>query len=242
MLEEAIDLIRELWKGEQIGHDGEHSWWSTPRSTTPRPSRCPLSMYASGPKAAEAAGRIGDAMVVTSGDKELVKAFGGPAVAASRSTGRRPSARGRDEASAKKTLREIWPTGAIEGMASQELPLPLHFEQLTKSVTEDQLAEHTPCGPDIDRHVASLQEYVDAGVDHVDVHQVGPRSGSLHRGLREGRPAAAPRPAHEGGVGGLSPQQASRRRLRRGRMSRGDQLSVGAWRAPSPSASAISAS
>ena len=59
-------------------------------------------------------------------------------------------------------------------MASQELPLPLHFEQLTQNVTADQLAEHTPCGPDIDRHVAKLQEYVDAGVDHLYVHQVGP--------------------------------------------------------------------
>ena len=113
-------------------------------------------------------------MVVTSGDKELVKAFRGAGGRGKPIYGQATVCWGRDEAAAKKTLREIWPTGAIEGMASQELPLPLHFEQLTKSVTEDQLAEHTPCGPDIDRHVASLQEYVDAGVDHVYVHQVGP--------------------------------------------------------------------
>ena len=131
-------------------------------------------MPASGPKAAEAAGRIGDAMVVTSGDKELVKASAARAVAASRLRA------GDRLLGPRRSLREEdAPQDLADGRDSKawrrrSCRCPLHFEQLTKSVTEDQLAEHTPCGPDIDRHVASLQEYVDAGIDHVYVHQVGP--------------------------------------------------------------------
>jgi G6PDH family F420-dependent oxidoreductase len=113
-------------------------------------------------------------MVVTSAEAELVETFRKAGGRGKPVYGQVTVCWGRDEASAKKVLREMWPTGAIEGAASQELPLPLHFEQLTKNVSEDQLAEHTPCGPDIERHVAKLQEYVDAGVDHVYVHQVGP--------------------------------------------------------------------
>lgn len=41
-------------------------------------------------------------------------------------------------------------------------------------LTEDDVAEQVPCGPDPERHLAAIREYVDAGFDHVYVHQVGP--------------------------------------------------------------------
>lgn len=31
-----------------------------------------------------------------------------------------------------------------------------------------------PCGPDVERHVAALRRYVDAGYDQVYVQQIGP--------------------------------------------------------------------
>ena len=39
---------------------------------------------------------------------------------------------------------------------------------------EDDVAESVVCGPDPERHRAAIQEYIDAGYDHVYVHQVGP--------------------------------------------------------------------
>ena len=36
------------------------------------------------------------------------------------------------------------------------------------------VAESVVCGPDPERHVDAIREYVDAGYDHVYVHQVGP--------------------------------------------------------------------
>jgi coenzyme F420-dependent glucose-6-phosphate dehydrogenase len=41
-------------------------------------------------------------------------------------------------------------------------------------VDEDTVAEYVVCGPDPDRHLEGIQQYVDAGFDHVYVHQVGP--------------------------------------------------------------------
>jgi hypothetical protein len=40
-------------------------------------------------------------------------------------------------------------------------------------VTEEMVAEAVPCGPDIDRHVAAIQEFADAGVDELYVQQIG---------------------------------------------------------------------
>ena len=41
-------------------------------------------------------------------------------------------------------------------------------------VTEEDVAEKVVCGPDPDRHLEGIGMFVDAGFDHVYVHQVGP--------------------------------------------------------------------
>ena len=40
-------------------------------------------------------------------------------------------------------------------------------------MTEDQVAEKVVCGSDPDGHLARIDEFLDAGFDHVHVHQVG---------------------------------------------------------------------
>ena len=81
---------------------------------------------------------------------------------------------GADEATAIRTAHEWWPNAAVEGELSQELPLPRHFEQASKTVRDDDIARAIVCGPDPARHRAAIQEFLDAGVENVYVHQVGP--------------------------------------------------------------------
>ena len=78
------------------------------------------------------------------------------------------------EAKARKTAFEWWPTAALHGEVSQELPNPSQFTDLAKSVTEDQVAEVVLCSPDADRHLERIDEYTKAGYDHVYIHQIGP--------------------------------------------------------------------
>ena len=75
---------------------------------------------------------------------------------------------------AKRTAREWWPNIGMAGDLSQELALPQQFEEASAMVTEDDVAEKVPCGPDPERHVELVRQYVDAGFDHVYVHQIGP--------------------------------------------------------------------
>jgi hypothetical protein len=54
------------------------------------------------------------------------------------------------------------------------LPLPAHFQQAASLVTEDMVAEGIACGPDPERHIKAITEYLEAGFDEVYVNQIGP--------------------------------------------------------------------
>jgi hypothetical protein len=40
-------------------------------------------------------------------------------------------------------------------------------------VTEEMIAESVPCGPDLDRHIETIQQHADAGVDELYIQQIG---------------------------------------------------------------------
>ena len=52
--------------------------------------------------------------------------------------------------------------------------MPAHFEQACENVTEDIIASMITCGPDPERHVATIRKYLDAGFEEVHVSQIGP--------------------------------------------------------------------
>ncbi len=126
-----------------------------------------------GDKAVELAARAGDGMIGVAPDRDTIRSFergggSGPRV------GQVHVCWAEDEATAKKTAYEHWPNAAIEGEAGVDLPMPRHFEQLAEMVEEEDVAQRVPCGPDPERHIDAVQKYVQAGYDHVFVHQIGP--------------------------------------------------------------------
>lgn len=78
------------------------------------------------------------------------------------------------EQEARRTAHEIWPIAGLKGPLSQELALPGHFEEAAEMVDQETVAEAIVCGPDPERHLEGIQKFVDAGFDHVYIHQVGP--------------------------------------------------------------------
>lgn len=72
----------------------------------------------------------------------------------------------------------------------------LSSEAAAAMVTEDAVAEAVVCGPDPDRHLAGIRKYVEAGFDHVCVHQIGPdQEGALRFYAREVLPRLGERRA-----------------------------------------------
>jgi coenzyme F420-dependent glucose-6-phosphate dehydrogenase len=172
MLEEAIQLIRLLWQGGEQSHFGTYYTLDHARLYTLPAVPVPLYVAASGANAAELAGRAGDGLITTSPDEHVLKAFASTGGSKPR-FGQLTVCWAADEPTARRNAHEWWPNASVEGELSQELPLPRHFEQASKTVREEDIARAMVCGPDPERHRAAIQEFVDAGVDNVYVHQVG---------------------------------------------------------------------
>jgi coenzyme F420-dependent glucose-6-phosphate dehydrogenase len=175
MLVEAVAVIRELWKGEVTSFDGEFYEVENARLYTLPEDEIPIMVAASGERAAKLAGEIGDGFISTAPKSELIEAFQGKNRGDSRPLyAQLTVCWGSEEKAARRIAHEVWPTAAIPGEATQELPNPNHFEQLAEIVTEDMVAERIVCGPDVERHAEAIQTYVDAGFDNIYVHQIGP--------------------------------------------------------------------
>jgi coenzyme F420-dependent glucose-6-phosphate dehydrogenase len=171
-LAEAIEVIRALWEGDLTSHRGEHYRVENARIYSMPEEPPPLLVAVAGPRSVELAAEYGDGIIGTSPQAESVEQFRreggeGPAV------GQLTVCWAADEAAARKTAYEVWPNAAISGSLTYELPMPSHFEEAAETVREEDVADSVICGPDPDRHRAAIQEYVDAGYDHVYVHQVG---------------------------------------------------------------------
>ena len=172
-LEEAIEVIRLLWKGGNQSHHGRHFTVENARLYSLPETPPPLYVAVGGPRSADLAGRLGDGMIGTDPDASLLAAFDRAGGARKPRYGELTVCWAKDEATARRIAREQWPTSAMESNLSWELPLPEHFEAVAELVTEDHVAESITCGPDPDRHLAAIRTYAMAGYDHVCVHQVG---------------------------------------------------------------------
>jgi G6PDH family F420-dependent oxidoreductase len=165
--------MRELWRGEQVDYRGDYYAVDNARIYTLPDEPPEIYMAASGEEASKLASEIADGLITTSSDPKLVEAFGG------RNGRPRYGQLGvcwaPGEREGLETAFKYWPTSALKGMFKAELPLPAHFEEAVSTVREEDVAKEITCGPDVDAHVQALREYVDAGYDHVYVHQIGPQ-------------------------------------------------------------------
>jgi G6PDH family F420-dependent oxidoreductase len=174
MLEEAIQVMRLLWDGGNRSHRGRHYTVENARLYTLPDSPPPVLVSGFGPKAVDLAARVGDGYCATMPEAELVERYragGGKGVV----QGGTKVCWGPDAAECRATVHRLWPNEALPGELAQILPTPKHFEQATELVTEEMIGESVPCGPDLDRHVAALQEYAEAGFDELYVQQIGTR-------------------------------------------------------------------
>jgi coenzyme F420-dependent glucose-6-phosphate dehydrogenase len=153
-----------------------------------------------GPHAARLAARIGDGLWVTGPADDTVELWwrtGGQGPIYSQLTVCWAADRDR----AIDTAYRIWPNTGVPGQLSQDLPTPAHFEQASSIVTREQIADSVPCGPDPEPIVDAVAGMIEAGIDHVYLHQIGPdQEGFCHFWRETLRPALAER-GHLIGVG-----------------------------------------
>jgi coenzyme F420-dependent glucose-6-phosphate dehydrogenase len=181
LLEEAIEILRLLWEGGYRSHYGKHYTVEQARIYTLPDEPPPIAVAAAQPKAAQLAGRLGDALIGVSPQEELLAEFDQAGGSGKPRYGQVTVCYAESEDEAKKTAFEIWPNAGLDGPLSQELAIPEHYEAAAQLLDEDDVAETVICGPDPQRHLEAIREYDDAGYTHVYVHQVGRDQDSLFR-------------------------------------------------------------
>lgn len=175
MLEEAVDVMRALWRGGFVDHHGPYYTVENARIYTLPEQPVPVYVSAFGPKAADVAGRIGDGMITTSPDTDMITAF-----RESGGEGKPVSAGykvcwGTDDDACIDAAHRLWATSGLPGEMSQILPSPRHFEQAVQLVPRESTRDSIAYGADVDRHADAFRPYAEAGVDVVHISQMGGR-------------------------------------------------------------------
>jgi G6PDH family F420-dependent oxidoreductase len=190
LLEEAVEVIRALWTGETVDHRGEFYDVDNAKLFDPPDDVPPVVVSGFGPKAIEVAARIGDGYWGHAPDDAVQQFLDGGG------TGPRYAQLNlcwaEDTDAARKTVHEVWPNGAVPGQLSQDLPTWTHFEQAASLVTLDDATKQVPCGPDPAPVLKTVEQYIDAGYDHLYFHQIGPdQDGFFSFWMDELQPALA---------------------------------------------------
>ncbi|MCW2691869.1 MAG: class F420-dependent oxidoreductase [Mycobacterium sp.] len=173
MLEEAVGVIRQLWTGDVVHHDGLHYTVDHARLYSLPEMPPPLLMSGFGPKATRLAARIADGYMNASPDGELVELYrsaGGTGVAqAGVKFGWAPTLE-----EGRANVARLWKNDSLPGELAQLLPTPEHFEQAQQLVSDEMAGGSLACGPDPEPYLERLQAYVDAGFDEIYLSQIGP--------------------------------------------------------------------
>jgi G6PDH family F420-dependent oxidoreductase len=174
MLEEAVQVMRDLWAGGFVNRRGR--FYTVDQAQLYTRPEAPPQVFVSGfgPKAAGLAGRIGDGYVSAMPDGDLVRRFRDAGGGDKPAQGGFKGCYAATEELGVQTAHRIWPNAGVPGELSQVLPSPKHFEQASHLVTPEMIKESIVCGPDPAGHVAQLRQFEKAGFDEVYVANIGP--------------------------------------------------------------------
>jgi G6PDH family F420-dependent oxidoreductase len=179
MLGEAVEIIRRLFAGGYVTYHGMHYEVESAKLFD-RPETPPaIGIAASGKDACDLAGRMADLMIGTDPKPELARMFGEAGGAGKPVVGQPAVCWGPDEAACRRLAHEQFAWSVGEWKVKSELPNTFNFESFSKVVSEEEVAETVPCGPNLDQIVQSVRQFVDAGYTEVAFVQIGPEQAAF---------------------------------------------------------------
>jgi G6PDH family F420-dependent oxidoreductase len=172
MLREAVEIMTMLWQGGLHSYAGRHFSVDRARIYTLPEAPPPIHLAVSGAESIALAAELGHGMIATDPDPDLVARFERAAGAPRPRIGQLAVSVLDDAAEARRLAHERFRFSVPGWPVMAELPNPGNFEAATAHVTEDQVAESIPCGPDPEPHLVATRAWIDAGFDHVCFVQV----------------------------------------------------------------------
>jgi G6PDH family F420-dependent oxidoreductase len=181
MLEEAVDVMRQLWTGKVVTHHGKHYTVEHARLYTLPDEPPPVYVSAFGPASLELAGRIGDGYIGVGPSRDMVERFEAAGGKGKPKQGGLKVSYAPSEEEGVEMVHQRWPNEGIPGELAQVLRTPEHIMQASSLVTKESLVQSVTCGPDPKSHIQAVREYLHSGFDEVYVNQIGTdRDGFFH--------------------------------------------------------------
>jgi G6PDH family F420-dependent oxidoreductase len=172
MLREALEIIRELWKGDYVTFHGDHfdvedaKLWDLPDE------QVRIGVAGSGSSSCAIAADLGDFFIGTEPKPELqekYRAAGGKG----EMVGQLPGCYSVDAKAAQETLHEHFKWGTLGWKVQAELPGPVNFAAAAQYVRPDDMADAGVWGADVEAWVEKAQGFADAGYSRLALVQVG---------------------------------------------------------------------
>jgi coenzyme F420-dependent glucose-6-phosphate dehydrogenase len=184
-LREAVQLMRRLWTEDRVTHEGEY--YRTVRATIyDRPSiPVPIYLSAAGPKAAFAAGELGDGFICTSGKAPSLYS---DTLLPNVTQGRAAAGRGSqefdfmievklsfdlDRKAALEATRH-WAALALSPEEKMGIEDPVEMERLADALPIERVAGRWIVTDDPDEVASRVRPYVELGFRNLVFHAPGP--------------------------------------------------------------------
>jgi G6PDH family F420-dependent oxidoreductase len=173
MLEEAVDIIRNLWSGSYVTTRGRHFQVESARLWDLPEQPPPIGIAASGKRSCELAGRLADLLVAVEPQAQLVEDFERLGGAGKPRIGQLPVCydEDRDAAVARAHEQFRWFGGGWK--VNSELPGTAAFAAASAAVKPEDVAQSIPCGNDVEEFAEAVRSFADAGFTEVALVQIG---------------------------------------------------------------------
>ncbi|GAB4065615.1 LLM class F420-dependent oxidoreductase [Angustibacter speluncae] len=174
MLQEAVEIIRELLTGELVTYDGE--WfrvdgarvWEAPEAGVP------IGVAVSGKKSVERFSPLADHLIAVEPDSDLIDSWKqAQGDTPRRAIGQIPISWDPDRDTAVRRAHEQFRWFGGGWAVNADLPTPAGFAAASQFVRPDDVADSIPCGPDVDAIVEAVKPYWEAGFTDIALVQVG---------------------------------------------------------------------
>lgn len=179
---EAIEVIQKLFTGKDVKHAGHYFKLETSRLWTMPDPAPPVIVATAGPITAKRTGKQTDGIITPGATPQKVSSIFAKFDEGAREAGKDPSAMPKilqlhlswaetDEAALHNAMTE-WPNGGMK-FPKQDIRTPQDFEQIAKLVRPEDFSGRLLISADPDLHRAEIQRFLDLGVTHLYLHNVG---------------------------------------------------------------------
>lgn len=173
MFDEAVEIITRLLDGGSVTWSGDYYRVDAARIWDLPDQPIPIGIAVSGNQGIDLFAPKADHLIAVEPNGDLVERWASAHDGPSRSIGQQPICWGPDRDRAAQTAHEQFRWFGGGWKVSADLPVPAGFDAASQFVTEADVADAIPCGPDLDAIAAAIQKWVDAGFTDVALVQIG---------------------------------------------------------------------